>query len=82
MSNLLINLLLEKFWYDLATIDPFEMWSGGFLYGFFFEKSLYDVTPLWDFIEFFFINRIIKKHLSIGVTNVLSGKSYSFLILL
>jgi hypothetical protein len=34
---------LKKFWFDLATIEPFKMWSGGFLYGFFFEKSLYDV---------------------------------------
>lgn len=69
---------LKKFWYDLSTIDPFRLWKGGFVYGFFFEKSLYDTTPLNDFIKFFFTNRIIKKHITIGVTNVLTGDFSTF----
>jgi predicted acylesterase/phospholipase RssA len=41
---------LTKFWHDLATIDPFKFWKGGFVYGFFFEKSLYDASPIKEFI--------------------------------
>ena len=74
LLKLLIICVIGKFWYDLSTIDPFRLWKGGFVYGFFFEKSLYDTTPLNDFIKFFFINHVIKKHITIGVTNVLTGK--------
>ena len=50
-----------------------ELWKGGFFYGFFFEKSLYDSTPLNQFIEDRFFGRVVKQHLNIAVTNVLTG---------
>ena len=64
---------LRNFWLDLSQIDPFKLWKGGFFYGFFFEKSLYDSTPLNQFIEDRFIGRVVKQHLNIAVTNVLTG---------
>ena len=50
------------------------MWGGGFVYGFFFEKGLYNPVEIEDFIENWFKGRPLKRHLSIGVANVLTGK--------
>ena len=69
---------LRSFWMDLAQIDPYKLWKGGFIYGFFFEKSLYDSTPLNQFLEHKFTDRTVKQHLNIAVTNVLSGDFKTF----
>lgn len=63
---------------DLANISPVKLWKGGFIYGFFFEKGLYDDQPLNDFILHRFSGRKLKKHLNIAVTNVLTGAFTSF----
>lgn len=54
------------------------MWSGGFVYGFFFEKGIYDISPLNEFLDLKFSGREITRHLSISVANVLSGAFKTF----
>ncbi len=54
------------------------MWQGGFVYGFFFEKGLYDAQNINDYIEKWFRDRPIKRHITIGLTNVLNGAFASF----
>ena len=61
------------FWEQLANFDPYDLWSGGFLYGFFFQKGLFDSTPVHNFIESWFKDRELKQHITIGATNVLNG---------
>jgi len=59
---------------DLAKIEPYGQWNGGFVYGFFFEKGIYDLSPMSDFIDDKFGDREFQRHLNIAVTNVLNGK--------
>ena len=33
---------LESFWLELSEINSLTLWKGGFVYGFFFEKGLYN----------------------------------------
>ena len=54
------------------------MWPGGFIYGFFFQKGLYNADSINFFIKNWFKGRVIKRHLSIGVANVLTGAFASF----
>lgn len=54
------------------------MWPGGFIYGFFFQKGLYNADSINSFIKNWFKGRVIKRHLSIGVANVLTGAFASF----
>ena len=79
-ANLNVNssLLAEQFWFDLASIEPYKFWKGGFIYGFFFEKGIYDTSPLNDFIEYYFSGASVKQHLTIAVTNILNGAFVSF----
>lgn len=69
---------LREFWLDLSNIEPYRLWNGGFVYGFFFEKSLYDSSPLNQFIEEKFKGRTVKQHLNIAVANVLNGEFRTF----
>lgn len=52
------------------------MWTGGFIYGFFFQKGLYNLVQVDEFIESWFRDRPIKRHISIGIANVLTGKFF------
>ncbi len=54
------------------------MWEGGFVYGFFFQKGLYDAQNINDYIEEWFRDRPLKRHITIGLTNVLNGAFASF----
>jgi predicted acylesterase/phospholipase RssA len=38
--------MLESFWLELAAGEAYQMWAGGFIYGFFFEKGIYDSEPM------------------------------------
>ena len=71
-------MLIGNFWIDLSKMEPYKLWKGGFVYGFFFEKSLYDATPLNQFIEQKFSDRKVKQHLNIAVTNVMNGDFKTF----
>ena len=44
----------------------------------FFEKALYDNTATNNFIESWFYNRTVVRHLEIGVTNLLTGQFVTF----
>jgi len=48
------------------------------IYGFFYENSIYDATNLYDFIARYFKDATIKRHLNIGLANVLNGQYKSF----
>jgi hypothetical protein len=48
------------------------------VYGFFYENSLYDASPLYDFIEEYFNDSKFYRHLNIGIANVLDGRFKSF----
>jgi len=66
---------LQKFWTDFALLSPYQEWSGGFIYGFFFEKGIYDSTPTQNFI----VEQLkdlteVFCHLNIAVTNILNGQ--------
>ena len=65
---------LEKFWIDVAAMDPYENWTGGFIYGFFFEKGIYNAQPMSDYLNDKFKDRSVHRHLNIAVTNVLNGQ--------
>ena len=60
---------LEKFWIDVAAMDPYENWTGGFIYGFFFEKGIYNAQPMSDYLNDKFKDRSVHRHLNIAVTN-------------
>ena len=74
LSKYFISWFLEEFWQELSHIQPYKLWSGGFLYGFFFEKSLYDASNLNKFLDNWFKGRSPKQHINLGVTNILTGK--------
>ena len=57
----------------MAEHAPLRIWSGGFFYGFFFKKGLYDSSGLNTFIADWFVDREPTQHFSIGVANVLTG---------
>ncbi len=58
----------------MSRINSYNYWAGGFIYGYFFEKGLYDVSVLNDFLKNWFWGREVKQHLTIAVTNILNGK--------
>lgn len=64
---------LENFWMELSYFEPYRQWNGGFVYGFFFEKGIYDMSPMSDYIDEKLGERKTHRHLSIGVTNLLNG---------
>ena len=66
--------MLEKFWIDLATTSPYSNWTGGFIYGFFFEKGIYDMKPMVQYLNDNFRQRTVHRHLNIAVTNILNGQ--------
>ena len=74
LSKLKALSILDDFWLSISKITPYNFWSGGFIYGFFFEKGLYDASPLDNFIAQWLAGREIKQHLSIAVANILTGK--------
>ena len=65
--------MLQSFWLDLAAMEPYNSWTGGFIYGFFFEKGIYDLAPMVNFISDRLGKRKVQRHLNIAVTNVLNG---------
>lgn len=68
---------IDNFWQELSERDQYVNWQGGWIYGFFFEKGLYDHSPIADFINKKFSKRTLHKHLNIATTNVLNGKCRS-----
>ena len=66
--------MLEKFWVDLATMNPYSNWTGGFIYGFFFEKGIYDMKPMVQYLNEKFGKRTVRRHMNIAVTNILNGQ--------
>ena len=50
------------------------MWTGGYIYGFFFEKGIYSLDPMVEYLFNKFSERKVQNHLNIAVTNVLNGK--------
>lgn len=51
------------------------MWTGGFIYGFFFEKGIYDSSPAANYIfKQLGAFQEIYSHLNIAVTNILNGQ--------
>lgn len=58
----------------MSKISSINYWAGGFIYGYLFEKGLYDASVLNEFIKNWFQNRDLKLHLTIAVTNILNGK--------
>lgn len=45
---------LADFWISLSRITSYHYWVGGFIYGYYFEKGLYDVSVLNDFLKNWF----------------------------
>ena len=66
--------MLESFWLDLAAMDPYKSWSGGFIYGFFFEKGIYSMEPMATYLQEKLGKRKVHRHLNIAVTNILNGQ--------
>ena len=71
---------LVEFWTKIGAHagNLVESWSWGMIYGFFYENSIYDATRLYDFIEDFFLGTTIKRHVNLGIANVLTGQFKSF----
>ena len=66
--------MLENFWIDLATTEPYSNWTGGFIYGFFFEKGIYDMRPMVEYLNERFGKSTVHRHMNIAVTNILNGQ--------
>lgn len=67
------------FWLRMADRGHLiKSWSWGMLYGFFYENSIYDGSNLYYFIEDYFKDATINRHLNIGLANVLNGQYKSF----
>ena len=66
--------MLRSFWIELASMSPYDSWTGGFIYGFFFEKGIYDLRPMAEYLNDQFSERTVHRHLNIAVTNVLNGQ--------
>jgi len=43
------------------------------IYGFFYENSIYDASKLYDFVADYFKESTVKRHLNLGLANVLTG---------
>jgi predicted acylesterase/phospholipase RssA len=71
---------LTDFWMTLAKrkTEIVKSWSWGMIYGFFYENSLYDASPMFDFLEEYFKNSKFYRHLNLGIANVLDGRFKSF----
>ena len=48
------------------------------IYGFFYENSIYDAGDLYNFIESYFKYSKVRRHVNIGIANVLTGRYHSF----
>jgi len=71
---------LVDFWLKVSD-DEFnlvESWSWGMIYGFFYENSIYNAEKLYNFIGDYFKDKEIKRHLNVGLGNVLTGQYKSF----
>ena len=66
--------MLESFWINLAKMEPYSSWTGGFIYGFFFEKGIYDLKPMAAYLSDTLGKRKVHRHLNVAVTNVLNGQ--------
>lgn len=66
--------MLQEFWIDLAAMEPYQNWVGGFIYGFFFEKGIYDLKPMAKYLSDRLGDRTVHRHMNIAVTNILNGK--------
>jgi len=59
---------------DLAAMEPYSSWTGGFIYGFFFEKGIYDMRPMAQYLNDRLGDRSVHRHMNIAVTNILNGQ--------
>ena len=66
---------LRDFWTKLAERKKsiVESWSFGMIYGFFYESSLYDGDRLFQFISDYFSDHDPKRHINLGIANILTG---------
>jgi predicted acylesterase/phospholipase RssA len=66
---------LQDFWTKLATQRSklASSWGWGMVYGFFYEASLYDASDLFSFIADYFKDHSAKRHINIGIANILNG---------
>jgi hypothetical protein len=48
------------------------------IYGFFYENSIWDASKLYKLIEDYFKDADLKRHINIGLANVLTGQYKSF----
>ena len=55
-----------------------KSWDWGMIYGFFYESSLYDASPLFNFIWDYFHDAKFYRHLNLGIADVLDGRFKSF----
>lgn len=71
---------MEQFWRDLAAQenDLFKPWGWGLLAGYFYQGALYDSENLFKFIEEQFSEATVRRHLNIGLADILSGQYHSF----
>ena len=71
---------MEEFWLEVGekNKDLISPWNWGFVYGFFYENSLYDASKLYKFIEEKFKDSSLKRHINVGLANVLTGQYKSF----
>mmetsp|Transcript_17696 Transcript_17696/g.29925 ORF Transcript_17696/g.29925 Transcript_17696/m.29925 type:complete len:273 (+) Transcript_17696:211-1029(+) len=71
---------LNDFWMKIAeqNSEIVKSWGWGTIYGFFQENSLYDASNLYKFIADYFQVHDPKRHVNLGITNVLNGQYKSF----
>ena len=65
--------MLDEFWIEMAKMEPYKVWTGGYIYGFFFEKGIYSLDPMMEFLVDKLGERQVQNHMNIAVTNVLNG---------
>lgn len=66
---------LRSFWTDFGKKEAYQEWAGGFIYGFFFEKGIYDIEPTAAFIRDQFKDLTeVYSHMNIAVTDILTGQ--------
>eukprot|EP00347_Sterkiella_histriomuscorum_P000862 403374237 len=64
---------LQSFWHNISSQSHYSIRGDGFIYGLFFEDSLYESSNLNQILQKNLKNQTKAKGLSIGITNVLNG---------
>lgn len=72
MTNFLLDI-----WKNIQASDIYTDWTGGIIDGLIFRPSLYDTTPLYNFLKDHF-TRPVQRKLSIGACNANNGSFVRF----